>query len=219
MPRNTQVARQLLLLRRLENPQGATLQELAEALPPDYPKNPRTIRRDMEALEGVHVPLVIERVDGQTRWKIMEGYRNTPALALSPTELMALIFSRNLLKPLEGTELHASLASALNKAAAALPAPAMDYVRRLEDTFSVGLGERPNLAPQPGAHPAETGPSEDDAPGGRHPGTGRLDPQLRRRRAGARARFPPREGSRRSPKNLRAELTPDVTAATSAAAR
>ena len=140
MPRNTQVARQLLLLRRLESPQGATLQELADALPPDYPKNLRTIRRDLEALEGVYVPLVIERVDGQTRWKIMEGYRNTPALALSPTELMALIFSRNLLKPLEGTEIHTSLASALNKAAAALPAPAMDYVRCLEDTFSVDLG-------------------------------------------------------------------------------
>ena len=49
----------------------------------------------------------------------MEGFRNIPALSFSPTELMSLIFSQNLLKPLEGTEIQASLNSALNKAAAA----------------------------------------------------------------------------------------------------
>ena len=35
MPRNTQVTRQLILLRQLEGPRGYTLQELAAALPPD----------------------------------------------------------------------------------------------------------------------------------------------------------------------------------------
>jgi predicted DNA-binding transcriptional regulator YafY len=51
----------------------------------------------------------------------MEGYRRIPAPTFSPTELMALTFSRNLLKPLEGTQIQVSLDSALNKAAAALP--------------------------------------------------------------------------------------------------
>jgi predicted DNA-binding transcriptional regulator YafY len=53
---------------------------------------------------------------------------------------MALMFSRDLLRPLEGTQLQASLDSAMNKAAAALTAPGLAYVRRLHELFSVGVG-------------------------------------------------------------------------------
>jgi predicted DNA-binding transcriptional regulator YafY len=70
----------------------------------------------------------------------MDEFRRLPAPGFSASELMALTLSRTLLRPLEGTEMHASLQSALHKAAAALPLPALDYVRRLEDFFSVGLG-------------------------------------------------------------------------------
>jgi predicted DNA-binding transcriptional regulator YafY len=138
--RNNQVTRQWHLLRKLESSRGVTLQELATSLPDDYTKHVRTIRRDLEALEAVGFPLVTERVDGQTRWKLIEGYRHIPSLTFSPTELMALTFSRHLLKPLEGTQIHASLDSALNKAAGALPPPGLAYVRQLQDLFSVRLG-------------------------------------------------------------------------------
>lgn len=140
MPRNDQVSRQWSLLRKLESPRGATLQELVESLPEDFPKNSRTIRRDLEALEAVGFPLVTDQVDGQTRWKLMEGFRDIPALGFSATELMALIFSRKLLRPLDGTELQASLSSALMKAAAALPPQGHEYVREMERIFAVGLG-------------------------------------------------------------------------------
>lgn len=140
MPRNDQVTRQWHLLRRLEGSRGETLQELVDSLPDDFPKNSRTIRRDLEALEAVGFPLVTDQVNGQTRWKLMEGFRDIPALGFSATELMALVFSRNLLRPLEGTEIQASLASALNKAASALPPQGHEYVRGMEKVFSVGLG-------------------------------------------------------------------------------
>lgn len=140
MPRNNQVTRQWLLLRRLEGSRGATLQDLVGSLPDDYPKNPRTIRRDLEALEATGFPLTVERVDGQTRWRFAEGFRNIPALGFSPTELMSLVFSRSLLKPLEGTEIQASLSSAMSKAASALPPQGHEYVREMEKVFSVGLG-------------------------------------------------------------------------------
>jgi predicted DNA-binding transcriptional regulator YafY len=140
VPRNEQVTRQWQLLRQLENPRGATLQELASSLPDDYPKHLRTLRRDLAALEAAGFPLFTERVNGQTRWKLIEGYRHIPALTFSPTELMALTFSRRLLKPLEGTQIQASLDSALNKATAALPPQGLAYVRQMEDLFSVGLG-------------------------------------------------------------------------------
>lgn len=140
MSRNDQVTRQWHLLRQLETSRGMTLKELANSLPDDYPRHLRTIRRDLEALEAAGFPLVMDRVAGETRWKLIEGYRHVPALRFSATELMALTFSRDLLKPLEGTQIQASLDSALNKATAALPSPGLAYVRQLQDLLSVGLG-------------------------------------------------------------------------------
>lgn len=139
MARNDQVTRQWLLLRKLENTKGATLQELADALPEDFSRHPRTIRRDIEALEA-RFPLVSDRIGRHVRWRLMDGYQRVPPLSFSPTELMALVFSRNLLKPLDGTEIKASLDSVLNKATAALPPEGEAYVRQMQSSFSVGLG-------------------------------------------------------------------------------
>lgn len=139
MSRNDQVTRQWFLLQKLEIARSATLQELAASLPDDYARHPRTIRRDLQALE-LRFPLITERVNGHTRWRLMDGYRRIPPLAFSATELMALVFSRDLLRPLDGTHIKASLDSALNKAAAILPPEGEAYVRQLQGYFSVGLG-------------------------------------------------------------------------------
>ena len=141
MPRNDQVTRQWHILQRLDTSRrGLTLVELLAALPPDLAKHPRTIRRDLEALEAAHFPLLSERSDGQVRWRLMDGFHQIPALALSPTELMALTFTRRLLMPLEGTAIKASLDSALQKAEARIPPPAVELLHQLERSFSVGLG-------------------------------------------------------------------------------
>ena len=140
MPRNDQVTRQLYLLVELENGRGLTLQEMRERLPEEIQRHDRTLRRDLEALEAAGFPITTDHVNGQTRWKLIEGFRRVPALSFSPTELMSLTFSRNLLKPLEGTEIQRSLSSALNKAAAALPPQGLEYVHEMERVFSVGLG-------------------------------------------------------------------------------
>ncbi len=141
MPRNDQAVRQLILLNKLELSRlGLTLEQLAEGLDPSVTRHPRTLRRDLDAIESAGWPLLTERIDGRTRWKILDGVRNAPALRLSPTELMALTLSRRLIAPLEGTALHASLVSALSKVSAALPPEGLALVQQLEDTFSVGLG-------------------------------------------------------------------------------
>lgn len=141
MPRNDQAVRQLLILTKLEaSRHGLTLGQLNQAIDHAATRHPRTLRRDLAAIEAVGWPLVTERVDGQVRWKLLEGFRNIPALRLSPTELMALTVSRRLIAPLEGTELHASLQSALGKASAALPPQGLELAQQLESTFSVGLG-------------------------------------------------------------------------------
>jgi predicted DNA-binding transcriptional regulator YafY len=142
MPRNDQVTRQWHLLRTLEaSREGVTLQGLADGLPAEFTRHHRTIRRDLEALEAAGFPLLTEKVDGRgVVWKLMEGFRHVPALAFSPTELIALTFSRGLLRPLEGTQLRAALDSALTKAATALPAPGHAYLKQLDGLFAIGLG-------------------------------------------------------------------------------
>jgi predicted DNA-binding transcriptional regulator YafY len=139
MSRNVQVSRQWLLLQRLERSKGATLEQLARCLPEDSACHPRTIRRDLEAL-AVRFPLYTERRDGKTVWRLIDGYDRGLKLAFSHTELMALVFSRDLLRPLDGTELKASLDSAYNKMTTALPPDSAGFVGSLRDYFSVGLG-------------------------------------------------------------------------------
>jgi len=139
MSRNDQATRQWYLLRKLESARGATLQDLVDFLPEDYRCHQRTVRRDLEALE-VCFPVYSEREAGRTRWRLVEGYHDVPALAFSPTELMALLVSRDLLKPLEGTHIKASLDSVFNKVLSILPPEALAYVRQVQGVFSVGLG-------------------------------------------------------------------------------
>lgn len=86
MPRNDQAVRQLIALKKLESSRhGLTLEQLAEGLDASATRHPRTLRRDLDAIESAGYPLLTERVDGRTRWKLLDGVRNTPALRLSPT--------------------------------------------------------------------------------------------------------------------------------------
>jgi len=143
MSRNDQAIRHWYLLRRLEGARGLTLHQLSDALPEDCRCHPRTIRRDLEALE-VSFPIYTERVGGQTHWRLIDGYHDVPALTFSPTELMALLVSRDLMKPLEGTHIKSSLDSVFNKAVSVLPQEALEYVREMQGYFSVGLGPHKN---------------------------------------------------------------------------
>jgi predicted DNA-binding transcriptional regulator YafY len=140
MPRNDQVIRQWHLLRLLESPRGVTIDEIVERLPADYPRHARTVRRDLEALEAGGFPLLNDRIDGRVRWRLMDGFRQAPALSFSPTELMALVMSRSILQPLAGTEIQTALDSAMAKASRLLPSASIDYVQQVQNVFAVGLG-------------------------------------------------------------------------------
>lgn len=140
MPRSQQVIRCFRILRLLEGPRGASLGELARAIPDGLPRHPRTIRRDLEALETSGYPLVTERVDGETRWRLLDGFRRLPPLAFTTTEAVALALGRDLLRPLEGTHIHAALAAALAKVAAVLPPAGAALVQELQRTLSASPG-------------------------------------------------------------------------------
>jgi len=70
----------------------------------------------------------------------MEGFRRIPALSFSATEIMALVLGRDLLKPLEGTQVKAAVDSALAKITGALPPSGLDFARQMGEFFSIGLG-------------------------------------------------------------------------------
>jgi predicted DNA-binding transcriptional regulator YafY len=100
MPRNDIVTSQWLLLKILERPGCATIEELLGSLPEDYACTSRTIRRDLQALEG-RLLIYTNHVDGCVRWRRLEEFYRLPALQFSATELMALIFTPDLTKALE----------------------------------------------------------------------------------------------------------------------
>ena len=145
MPRNDQVTRQWLLLKLLEKPGGATIEELVKSLPEELACHSRTVRRDLQALEA-RFPLYTDNVDGRVRWKLVEGFSRAPALQFSATELMALVFTRDLAKPLEGTPIKESIDSALVKIEGALPAAAEEFVQNLHGWFSAGIGPHKRYA-------------------------------------------------------------------------
>ena len=68
MPRNDQITRQWHLLQRLSGARhGLTLTQLVEAIPSELTRHPRTVRRDLAALEASHFPLLTDKVDGEVR--------------------------------------------------------------------------------------------------------------------------------------------------------
>jgi predicted DNA-binding transcriptional regulator YafY len=70
----------------------------------------------------------------------MDGYRNILALGFSPSEIIALRLTRQLLAPLEGTGLQESLQSALAKAEAGAPNLAEQTPRQLPAVFAFNVG-------------------------------------------------------------------------------
>ncbi|GJL53288.1 MAG: transcriptional regulator [Nitrospirales bacterium] len=140
MPRNDQLIRQWHILRELEHSRGKTLQALAKALPRDYQKHERTLRRDLAALEDAGFPLITEKVQGQVRWRFIDGYRTQLQRNFSPSELMALRLTRHLLAPLDGTKIQTSLESALAKAEAGITGLDDHTPHELGHVFAFSLG-------------------------------------------------------------------------------
>ena len=79
----------------------------------------RTVQRDMDALEAGGFPLISEQRNGTVFWRFMDGFCAEQMVALTVDELMALYFSRGLLRPMQGTAVHEAIDTALSKIGAA----------------------------------------------------------------------------------------------------
>ncbi len=139
MARGDQLTRQWKIIQTLiGSRKGRTASELAKALVCHV----RTIYRDLEALQVSGFPLYVDKQDGKSRWYILENARQQLPLPLSLTEAMALYFSRDMLKPLEGTIFHQSLSKLIDKLSATLPPQVRDYVNKSLGHLHVGIKAR-----------------------------------------------------------------------------
>ena len=133
MPRGDQLTRQWKLVRLLSGKLGRSLAQLRAELG----VTKRTVQRDIEGLERAGFPIVSEARDGTIFWHFIEGFTAESPVSLTLTELMALYYSRGLLRPLQGTEIDDSIESAMEKIGATLPEESLRLMRELEGAVAV----------------------------------------------------------------------------------
>ncbi len=129
MPRGAEVVRQWNLLRAIDAARnGITVAELAKQVG----VTKRTIWRDLVALQEAGFPLVDEKDQGTTRWRMSrEGFKSLIDRGLSLTQLCALYFSRSLVEVLAGTPFHEELKEVFDQFEQALPARMRAFLDRL----------------------------------------------------------------------------------------
>ncbi len=135
MARGDQLARQWRILQRLiASRRGKSAADLARELEYHW----RTVYRDLEALQLAGFPIFTDRIDGKNLWSVLDSARHNIPIPLNLTEVMALYFSRGLMTVLKDTVFFESLESFFRKIKTTLPAEAIQYLERLEESFEVG---------------------------------------------------------------------------------
>ena len=140
--RGDQLARQWQLIQRLARSRaGVGLDELAE----DLGCVRRTVYRDLDALMYAGFPVTSEKRDGKAYYRFLDTFQ-MGQVPFTPDELLALAFSEDLLKTLEGTVFHDSIQAALAKVRAGLGPELSGYLERLGDGFRVLPGPHKRYA-------------------------------------------------------------------------
>ncbi|MFP6641431.1 MAG: YafY family protein [Myxococcota bacterium] len=131
--RGDQLARQWQLVQRLARSRsGVGLEELAE----DLGCVRRTIYRDLDALMYAGFPVVSEKREGKVFYRFLETFQ-LGDVPFTADEILALAFSEDLLRSLEGTVFHDSIQSALRKIRAALSQELLQFLDTIGGTFRV----------------------------------------------------------------------------------
>jgi hypothetical protein len=95
MARGDQLARQWKIVQTLiSSRMGNSAADIARVLD----CHPRTVYRDLNALQSAGFPMYTERVDGKSLWSFLDTVNHHFPIPFNLTELMALHFSRDVLK-------------------------------------------------------------------------------------------------------------------------
>ncbi len=135
MARGDQLARLLRIVQTLASTRGGvTVGELAR----EEDCSPRTIYRDLSALEKAGFPLYKEET-GRSLWKFVDGYRLHTPIPFAPDELMALYYSRGLFRYFEGTVFSDAFDRLSKKIIASLSEETRNLVEHFENVLEFGL--------------------------------------------------------------------------------
>ena len=140
--RGDQLARQWQLVQRLARSRsGVGLDELSE----DLGCVRRTIYRDLDALMYAGFPVVSEKRNGKVFYRFLDTFQ-LGDVPFTADEILALAFSEDLLRSLEGTVFHDSIQSALTKIRSALSRELMQFLDTIGGTFRVLAGPHKRYA-------------------------------------------------------------------------
>ncbi|MBM3300546.1 MAG: YafY family transcriptional regulator, partial [Deltaproteobacteria bacterium] len=121
---------------------GMTAVEIAAELD----VQPRTVYRDLEALQEAGFPLYADKSEKSSYWKIMEGFKTSFPLPFTTTELMSLHMSRDILKVFEGTVFQQSIESLFAKVKASLPSETLRFLNNISGRLGVGQGHKKDFS-------------------------------------------------------------------------
>lgn len=133
--RGDQLTRHLRIVNLLSGRVGRSLDQLKAELG----VTKRTIQRDIAVLEAAGFPVFSESRDGTVYWRVLDPTKEAAELSFNLAELMALYFSRDLLRVLNGSPMQTALDSALEKIGARLPSSGHDLLRRLKQQTAVSV--------------------------------------------------------------------------------
>lgn len=136
MARGDQLARQWRIIQTLVTSKyGKSVADLVR----EENCHPRTIYRDLEALQEAGFPIYSDRVDGKGVWCVVEEYKHQLPVPFTLPELMALYFSRDLISIFKGTVFYESLEALFQKIKTTLPPESLEYMDRVEQTLHIGF--------------------------------------------------------------------------------
>ena len=136
MARGDQLGRQWRIIQTLLTSRtGKSAADLAE----EMEANPRTVYRDLEALQVAGFPIYTERVDGKNLWSLLDTMKHHIPIPFNLMELMALYFSRDMMKVFKDTVFYDNLESLFNKIKTTLPKESLNYLERTEQVLHLGI--------------------------------------------------------------------------------
>jgi predicted DNA-binding transcriptional regulator YafY len=135
MARGDQLGRQWKILQTLiASRMGKSVAELAN----EIECHPRTVYRDLEALQIAGFPVYTRKEEGKKFWSLIDTFKTQIPIPLNLTELLALYFSRNMLNVLKNTVFYDSLTSLFQKVKTTLPPDYINYLEQFDKSTMTG---------------------------------------------------------------------------------
>ncbi len=143
MPRNAEVIRHWQMILHIDAMKsGVSVTDLAAR----FKVTTRTVWRDLAALQEVGFPLVDEKRDRATFWRLLTmPLRALNDAGLSVTEACSLYLSRALVVSFTGTPFEPGLTAIITKIEKSLSPRVRAFLKRLPDVVQVKAGPRKNV--------------------------------------------------------------------------